>query len=290
MPTNRRTGPSSRGDRRSAGARPKYPAPEVIRTQPKAFHRRRLLLHILTITAVVLAVSLGLSVFFKVDTVTVAGAARYSPWTVSEASGIQKGDSLIFFGKAGAASRILGALPYVKSVRFSIKLPGTVSILIEEVPVAYAVQASDESWWLMTADGKVTEQLHGEADGYTKILGLRLKSPAVGQQAVAEEAAQQEPAVTTGADRMRVLLQILDQLEANEILGQAASVNVANLQDLQMWYGSRYQVKLGDSSRLDYKIAAVKASVDQMGQYETGILDASFTVTADKVRLDKFPQ
>lgn len=290
MPTEKRTGPGERRNRRAAKTQPRYPAPEVVRTQQKEFSRRRLILHILTITAVVLAVTLGLSVFFRVDTITVTGANRYSAWSIGEASGIQKGDSLIFFGEAGAASKILEALPYVKSVRFGIKLPGTVNIIIEEAAVVYAVQASDGSRWLMTADGKVTERIDGEADTYPTILGVQLSSPEVGQQAVAAEGTRQDTTVVTGADRLGVLLEILSQLEANEILGQIASVDVTNLENIQMWYGTRFQVKLGDRNRLDYKIAAVKASVDQMSQYATGILDASFTVSADKVRLDKFPE
>ena len=150
---------AERRKRRMPNPQQKSNAPVIIRTQPRDFDRRRLLLRICTIVAIVLAASIGLSIFFRVDTITVMGGERYSAWTVSEASGIDKGDSLLFFGKATAGSRIMAKLPYIKSVRFSIKLPGTVNIIVEEAPVAYALQDAAGSWWLMTSDGRIVEEI-----------------------------------------------------------------------------------------------------------------------------------
>lgn len=286
MSTQERSGSGDRRTRRTQKTPPRNTAPEVVYSQAKPFNRSRLILRIVTIVAVVLAIGLGLSVFFKVDTIEVSGTDKYSAWTISEASGIEKGDSLVFFGRAAAGGKIINALPYVKSVRFDITLPGTIHIIIEEAPVAYSIQASDDSWWLITADGRVAEQVDSEkAEECTTIIGVRLHNPQAGEQAVAAEPAApaDTPVVITGDDRLQVALQILQQLEANEILGEAASVNVSNLQTLELWYGSRFQVKLGDSDRLDYKIEAVKQAIAQMSQYQTGILDASFTTFPDKV-------
>lgn len=283
MPTNDRSGLPRR--RRPAKPKPKNPAPEVIYTQPKPFNRRRLFLRLVTVLAFVLAIGLGMSIFFKVETVTVTGANKYSAWSVSEASGIEKGDSLIFFSRAGAAGKIIDAMPYIKSVRFSIELPGTVNIIIEESPVAYAVKAQDGTWWLISAEGRVVEKTDGAtANECTNLIGITLQSPTVGEQAVAVEAEESDDtAAFTAADRLNAALLILQQLEENEILGQAASVNVTSMQSLELWYGTQYQVKLGDTARMDYKIAAMKVAINQMSQYQTGILDASFTTFPNSV-------
>jgi hypothetical protein len=100
------------------------------------------------VAAVVLAVTVGVSIFFKVDTVVVTGVSKYSAATVVEASQIQPGDSLIFFGRAGAAGRIKRDLPYVDTVRFQLKLPGTVNIIVEEKVLSYALQSSDGNLWM----------------------------------------------------------------------------------------------------------------------------------------------
>lgn len=279
MATRENSGAERR--RRTQKPQPRNTAPEVVITQPKPFHRRRLLMRLLTIFAVVIAIVLGLSIFFKIDTVTVTGTQKYSAYTVSQASGLETGDSLLFFGRAGAAGKIIRQLPYIKSVRFRIDLPGTVNIIVEESPVAYSIQDTRGNTWVITSAGRVVEQ--GEYPNATKILGVTLDAPQAGELAVAAENQTDGIVTTTGADRLRVALEICTQLEANEILGAMASMDVSKLQSIELWYGQQYQVKLGNSDRLDYKIAMTKSAIAQMSSYQTGILDASFTTYPESV-------
>ena len=130
MSTEKRREPGRRERRKTPERQTKQFTPDIVTTQPKSFEYRRLVLRILSMVAIVLAISIGLSIFFRVQTVTVSGCDRYSAWTVAEASGIQKGDSLLFFGEAAAGSKILDALPYIKSVRFAIEMPGCVHIIV----------------------------------------------------------------------------------------------------------------------------------------------------------------
>ena len=80
---------------------------------------------------------------------------------------------------------------------------------------------------------------------------------------------------------MLAALLILGKLEENDIVGAVATVNVANLYNLELQYGQRYQVKLGDTSNMDRKISEMKASVMQLNDYQTGILDVSYTTYAE---------
>ncbi len=264
----------------------KRAAPEVVYTPGREFNRSRFVLNILTVFAVAFAIFLGLSIFFKVETVTVSGNSKYSEWTVYEAAGIREGDSLLFFGQGSAGSKVVDQLPYVLSARFEIELPGTVHIIIEEAPVAYSLQAEDGSWWLMTSQGRLTEQVNAAvAGGNAKIQGLMLKNPVAGEMAVAAEGGEGS---VTGADRLTVALEIVTQLEKNELFSKVTGIDVSGLQSIEFWCGQQYQVKLGDSERLDYKIAAVKSIMEQLSPYQTGILDASFTTFPDSVRHMQF--
>ena len=278
MATNERR---PRASRTRNQTRTKNPPPDVVYTPAREFNRSRLVLNLLTIAAVAFAVFLGLSIFFNVEQVTVSGANRYSEWSICEASGIQEGDSLLFFGQASAASKIIDALPYVKTVRFEIKLPGTVHIIVEEAPIAYSIEAQDGSWWLMTAQGRLVERVDAAAAGdYGKIQGVTVANPAAGETAVAWEAGE---SAVTGADRLSAALLILTHLEANELFDKVASVDVSNLQNMEFWYGKQYQVKLGDSGRMDEKVAAVRSTIAKLSVYQTGILDASFTTFPNSV-------
>ena len=250
--------------RRRTERRARKPRPEVHYTQPKPFFRNRLVVQLLSVAAVVLAVTVGISIFFKVDTVVVTGAEKYTAATVAEASQIQKGDSLIFFGRGSAARRIKMALPYVDTVRFQLQLPGTVNIIVEEKVLAYALQAADGSWWMITADGKVVEQTTAAAaESAPTVQGVILQEPAVGADAVAHESGGPESTVTA-ADRLNAAIRILAQLEKWELFAPATVVDVSDLFALRLYCGPDYRVELGDAGDLEEKIGIVKYALPQL--------------------------
>ena len=268
---------------------PAQELPEIIYEPARPLTRRRLLIQLATAAAVVLALVFGLSIFFKVDVITVSGAEKYSAWTVTEASGISKGDSLLSFGKAAACGRIQTQLPYVKNVRVGIKLPGTVNIEIEESTMTYAIEEEDGTYWLMTAEGKIVEQIPRNTEQkLTRIGGVLLASP-VGEQAVAavgeelDKLPEGDALAGLAAKRLDTLLEVLKNLEKNEILGQVDSIDVSNPEDLTLSYEGRYQVRLGNAEQLEKKIRSMHQAIEQMSRYQTGSLDISFTTWPDEV-------
>ena len=278
--------------RKRQQAKKQFDAPAVIYTQPVPFNRDRLIIQVVTVTAVVLAVVLGLSVFFKVDTITVSGAEVYSAWAVREASGITEGDNLLTFSKIRAAGQIMAKLPYVEKVRIGIKLPDTVNIMVKEASVVYAIRDSEGSWWLMDSEGRVIEQTNNaKAVTCTQVLGVTLDAPTPGVRGVATETAQAEtneageviPVTTTGALRLSAALKILNALESHDVVGEAASVDVSDTEEIILWYGTRYLVNLGDTNSLEEKVTWMNDAILQLSDYQTGELDISFTIWPDRV-------
>ena len=301
MANNQRRTP---GQRRAQPA-PRKQTPNVVYTPGREFNRSRLILNLITVAAVAFAVFLGLSIFFKVETVTVTGAEHYSEWTIYEASGIQEGDRLMTFSRPRATGKIYAELPYVDHVRFGIKLPNTVIIDIEEFDVVYTVKGSDGAWYLINSNGKIVEQTDGgTAANYTEIKGIHLSGPIVGEQARAAEEIVEAPGSNTNQNdstepttpvvlitnqaRLDTALRILRALEANGIVGEAASVNVTDLSRIELWYGTRYQVNLGDENDMDKKIADMKGTISQLADYQTGMLDISYDIWEDKVGYTPF--
>ncbi len=276
----------------------RFDTPAIVYTQPKPFNRNRLVVQLVTVLAVASAFVMGISIFFKVKVITVSGAETYSPWAIREASGITEGSNLLSFGQSRASAQIKANLPYVDSVRIGIKLPDTVNIVVEELDVVYSIKSTNGDWWLITSGGKVVEQIPGAlAKNYTQVLGIQIDNPVPNDQAYAAEAVPTEtaaadatgpaaevpPVTVTGAQQLNTALQILKALEDNDIVGEAASVNVANLEKIELWYGQRYQVDLGDAARLDYKVACMYDAILQLSEYQTGMLDVSFTKKTDQV-------
>lgn len=272
---------------------PREEIPEVTYTMPQPFSRSTFLLKLVSVVAVVAALVMCLSLFFRVEEVVVSGADKYTPWMVKEASGISDGDSLLSISDARVSGNIISALPYVKYARVGIKLPGTVYIDIEELDMTYAIQARDGSWWLIAADGRVVEQIETTAAaGYTRIFGVQADAPRTDQTVIAAEpvSTQADPTVQTeeggmplpttaqitGADRLQAVLTILAALEDNGIIGQIASIDVTNLNDITMEYGQRLHVVLGTSENLAYKVTYMARAIAQIEEYQTGELDVSF--------------
>ncbi len=292
---------------------PREDIPEVVYTMPKPFRKGTFLLKLLSVGAVVLAMVMALSIFFRVKTVTVAGMEKYTPWMVREASGIEEGDSLLGLNRAKAAGRIIAKLPYIDNVKIGINLPGTVNIEITELKVTYAVQAVDSSWWLITSEGRVVEPIDTtEATGYTRITGVMIEVPEVDQTVDAAQTPEQtqpeteeteqsqqteatsetEPSATEATEataaptsagasandteRLNVALDMIQRLEQNEVFGQVASVDVSDVSKLTLQYGKRFHVILGSSDQLDYKISYMAQAVKQIPGNDMGELDVSF--------------
>lgn len=274
-------------ERKKRPVKPKVPRtepPEVIYTQPPTLGRKKLIMRLLTVAAVVAALFIGFSLFFRVDTIVVSGTKQYTAWTVVEASGIQEGDSLLSFGKAKACGKIAQTLPYVSQVRIGIKLPGTVNIYVEEVEVVYSIRDLGDNWWLMTGDGRLVEKTSASAASkHTQIQGVKVSGPKVGAKAEAaeEELPTQEEtgetqSVITDRERLQTALEIIGRLEANEVLGQISSVDVEDMTAIRLMYGTRYQVELGTPDQISRKVDMMAQTIKQMGSHQSGILDITF--------------
>ena len=299
----KRTGSSaSRAGRAKRPASQTRKREEVIYTAPGPFKKERFFLQLLTVVAVVLALVFGMSIFFKVGQETgpsgeqiakiyISGTNKYTAHDVAEASGIKVGENLLTIRETEVSGRIMEQLPYVTHVRVRIKLPDTVNIEIVEADVVYALEAADGTWWLIRADGKVLEKTNvADAGLHTVVSGVKLQSPVEGEQAVAfepqqatEDGAENVSPVVTGAEQLNALLDILTSLESNGVIGDIASIDVSNINALNLWYGDRYEVYLGDSTNISFKVGSMIAAIREMKSYQSGKLDVSFTTMEDQV-------
>ena len=158
------------------------------------------------------------------------------------------------------------------------------------------MEAVDTAWWLMRSDGGLVERINSaDAERYTKFVGVQITDPEVGKQAVAAQPQQTDengetvPVTVLASQQLDAAISIAQFLEGCGIIGEASSVDVTSPANLELWYGQRYQVVLGDASELGYKIRSMKAAIDQMDDYQSGILDVSFTTWPDEVGYTPFP-
>lgn len=264
--------------------------PAKKKRQKVRFRNKNLKYQLLTVIAVVLALLVCLIVFFRVKTVNVFNQgtdplsaqsedetaehrAYYTAEEIEKASGIEHGDNLLTMSKEAVAARIMAELPYVSEVHIQRVLPGTVNISISEFDVAYAIRDTSDGWWLINRDGKVMDSTtEAEANSYTVINGLRITDPKPAAKITPEEAedmAEQSAKCTS-------LISILQELETYGYCKQIVSIDLTASYDIELWHGTQYQIRIGNTQDLSYKLSYLDGVLKELKSYQTGIIDLTF--------------
>ena len=221
---------------------------------------------LLMMLAVAAAVIFSVAIFFKVRTVEVQGNSVYDSQTVMDASGISAGDNLLAVNKAAVAGKLKAALPYVEQVRIARVLPDTIVLEVRESDAVFSVKADGGQNWLMSFSGRLLEQVTEEtAQQHPSIVGFTVTGPEVGKQAMAEN-----------ADALAAATSVLKQLQGTGIVEKVSKLDVSKPYDLILWYTDQYEIRLGGTDKMDYKVKYLLAVLEQLTDYQTGTIDLTF--------------
>ena len=245
-------------------------APEAARAKRKYRRPRQsggVVGKLLITAAVVAAIVFGVAIFFKVSTIEVQGNAIYSAEQIIEASGIEKGDNLITVNKSTAAGGIIAALPYIESVSIGRTLPDTVGIEVKETDATFAVTTDTNTVWLINPSGKAIEKVNTlSSEEYSQLLGVTINNPAAGQKVTAVNQANLDAA-----------LAVLSALDGTGITEHIASLDVTKDYDIVLWYGDQYEIRLGGTEQLDYKVQYLSAILGKLSDYQQGTIDLTLS-------------
>ena len=223
--------------------------------------------------AVILAVIVSMIIFFRVRSVEVTGNHYYSAQEIIDAASIMDGDNLLTLSRGEIAGNVIAKLPYIKNVRVTRQLPDSVVLRVTEYESTYAVQDTNGDYYLITAAGKVTEQLdEREAKSHIVVEELTIHPPTIGEVITLTYAEGKE---AEAQSRLSALLQLLQEIENAELSKYVASVQVPSAYQMTLWYGDRFEVRLGNREKLAYKLEFLKVVVAEQKDYVTGIIDLS---------------
>ena len=228
--------------------------------------RRMILFYLFTFFLVIAAaVTLSLTVLFRIDTIQVENTSSYSQEEILEVCGIGKGENLFLADVEEAQSRIDEQLPFSGRVSVSRKLPATLIVNIE-APVLSSVFKQDGQYIVLSDEEKIVEITDTLPEGCPLVTGMKLKDPKVGKQAQAEDKKVLET--------YQELTETLEKCELSNI----TEIRMEDIYQMTVVYEDRIRILLGTSNDLQTKISAAKKIVEQeLSETEKGELDVSLT-------------
>lgn len=271
-------------------------------------HRRNrgrfgLLFKLLCAAALIVAITVGATVFFQVETVAVTGNSRYTQEEVVQASGIQLGDNLYRLNKNQIYQQIRRSLPYVEKLTIRRSLPSTIVIQVWEwdavaqievsqsaspAPAAAAPDTSggdiaipegDSSedgsapgeeqpqaatWpWLISVGGRLLEPAPEDSTAI-RVRGLTALSPQAGTPLAVPLEEQ---------SKLDNLLELLSALEELEVMDRVEWIDVSPSTWLWLRYEGRFDVKLPISGEMSRHLRVLMKAVETLEDYETGTMD-----------------
>ena len=239
-------------------------------TRRRRHHRSAAVLYkLLSVVVISGAIVAALTLFFKVETITVSGTTEYSSEEIITASGVKQGDNLFLLNKYEIYESILEKLPYVSSVSISRKLPDTLLIEVTDSNQGGVIE-DHGTYWVLSAEGKLLGK-RAEAGRGALITGLTLAEPEVGKKAAVEE----------GQERaLKQLLELLAALEEKGMLQGVGSFDFSQESVISIKYADRYVVKFPYGADFPYKLTRLGQVIERLeeqGDQRAGVLD----LTAD---------
>ena len=240
------------------------------RQRQSEYRRTGVLARVLVMLAVVAAIVLGVAIFFRVSTVEVQGNIIYSQEQVVEASGLEPGDNLLMVNRAAVAGSIKARMPYVRDVSVSPVMPDTVVIRVAESELAALVRSDIGEQWYINTEGRVLgSSLEGFRGQVLELTGFTIVAPKAGQPAEASEGQ---------TENMQAALMVLREMEGSGIIGEMTALNASKVYDLLLYAGNRLEIQLGSPDQLTYKIQYLQLVLEELEDYQTGIVDLTFDV------------
>ena len=226
--------------------------------QRKKKNKRKKIVFRLVIGCLFLCIGVvsALALFFNINQITVTGDVVYSESEIIKASGIEKGDNLIFLSSEILNKKISEKLPYVNSIRIKRRLPSTLEIVVEKTEPFMAVE-SDGYYILLNADGKVLEKnLETVGEGIVLANLGEFDSAEIGE--------------IIGVADEKALTKIDTLKESCEEIGfeGISLLDVSDLYNIKMVYQDRITLVLGETRRttLSSRLAFAKAAIETQNE------------------------
>lgn len=237
--------------RRRSQARPESRA-ERQRQRLRRQQRYLILSRIFTLVVIMATGLVAMTLFFKVDSITVEGRSRYTHSQLLETAAIEQGDNLFLMPTRMIRKRLMDAYPYLDIVRIQRKPPNKVVLQVEDAQPAAAV-GSGTTYYYMDAGGKLLEEVAMEQlGGVPVVTGVTIERGEVGKRLNMRR-----------DDKLRQLTVLLTALEEQGLMGKVDFINLSDMANVRIGYNKHMYIRFGTMDELDKKMRFAKKFVDE---------------------------
>ena len=207
------------------------------------------LFKLLCLLALVVALTAGATVFFRVEQVVVTGNSRYTQEEIVEVTGIAQGDNLYGWNKYAIAQRLRETLPYIGEVSIRRALPSTVIITVVEWEAVARIEPPTAQELL---------ELRSELED-----GAEVQAGAEADGAAVESTGQEGVTDLTAVAQQPWLISVKGKL-LEQGTGNGSAITVTGLAALVPRAGTSLAVPQSQQAKLDALIALLGA-MDEAG-------------------------
>ncbi len=206
------------------------------------------------------AILLGVGVFFKITNIQVEGNVIYSDEEILGAAGLREGKSLLLAALEAADGKICSALPRIEVAEVRIKAPDTLIIRVTESQAA-AYLAYEDKYVEISSGCKVLAIV--EQAGSLVVNGLQPEEPEAGSML---KTAEKDEA------RLACLAQLLKLLENKKLISDVTDIDVSNLTDITFKYRQKLTVRMSGYDKIEYKLEFLTEILDRIGEEAGGVV------------------
>ena len=111
-----------------------------------------------------------------------------------------------------------------------------------------------------------------QADGkrIPRILGVTVNSPTVGSVVTA-----------TNPASLNAALAVIAELDGTGLLDHIVSINTEKEYDIVLQYDGRYEIRLGGTEELSYKIDCLTVILSKLSDFQAGVIDLTFSDSSE---------
>jgi len=211
---------------------------------------------------------LGTSGFLRVMQIEVVGATVYPENEIVVASGISKGDNLLFVDASAAGRRVKAAMPYIDVADITRLPPDRIRIEVTESTAMATVTYQFETL-VIDLSGRVLQRGGDIPEGLIEVRGFSPGDVVEGSALRAQ----------TGSETyLQFLLDVLAAFDKEGIQEGVSYLDMTNISNITFGYHERYRVILGAPNNLRQKLASLPGAIAVVDTREPASATGTFRV------------